>query len=104
MTTKIYSINEIKEILKEVLITTDVKKAILFGSYAKNKANEKSDIDLLIDSNGILKRLKFFEIIDKIQEKIDKNLDIIEKSEIEKNSKIEKEIKESGIVVYEKWR
>lgn len=102
MTTKIYSINEIKEILKEVLITTDVKKAILFGSYAKNKANEKSDIDLLIDSNGILKRLKFFEIIDKIQEKIDKNLDIIEKSEIEKNSKIEKEIKESGIVVYEK--
>ena len=102
MTTKMYSINEIKEILKEVLITTDVKKAILFGSYAKNKANEKSDIDLLIDSNGILKRLKFFEIIDKIQEKIDKNLDIIEKSEIEKNSKIEKEIKESGIVVYEK--
>ncbi len=30
----------------EVLINTDVEKAILFGSYAKNTPTSKSDIDL----------------------------------------------------------
>lgn len=37
-----------------------------------------------------------------IREKFDKDVDVIEKSEIDKNSKIEKEIKRTGVVVYEK--
>lgn len=86
----------------EVLVNTDVEKAILFGSYAKNTQNSKSDIDILIDSNGKIKGLRFFAIIDMIREKFDKDVDVIEKSEIEKNSKIEKEIERTGIVVYEK--
>ncbi len=32
MTTKIYSINDIKAILSNILSNTDVEKAILFGS------------------------------------------------------------------------
>lgn len=74
-----------------------LKKAILFGSYAKN-----SDIDRLIDSNGKMKSLKFFSIVDKIREKFNKDVDVIEKIEIDKNSKIEKEIEKTGIVIYEK--
>ena len=102
MTTKIYSIDDIKQMLKEILINTDVKKAILFGSYAKNLATKTSDIDLLIDSNGKIKGLKFFAISDMIREKFDKDVDVIEKYEIDKNSKIEKEIRKTGVVVYEK--
>lgn len=102
MTTKIYSIDDIKQMLKEILINTDVKKAILFGSYAKNLATKTSDIDLLIDSNGKIKGLKFFAISDMIREKFDKDVDVIEKCEIDKNSKIEKEIRKTGVVVYEK--
>ena len=49
MTTEIYSINDIKKLLREVLINTEVEKAILFGSYAKNTPTENSDIDLVID-------------------------------------------------------
>lgn len=64
-------------------------------------STKHSDIDLLIDSNGKIKGLKFFAIIDIIREKFDKNVDVIEKSEIEKNSKIEKEIEKTGVVVYE---
>ena len=37
-----------------------------------------------------------------IKEKFDKDVDVIEKSEVNKNSKIEKEIKKTGVVVYEK--
>lgn len=40
--------------------------------------------------------------MDKIREKFDKDVDIIEKLEIDKNSKIEKEIEKTGIVIYEK--
>lgn len=102
MTTKIYSVNDIKKMLNEVLNSTDVEKAILFGSYAKNTPTKTSDIDILIDSNGKIKGLKFFAIIDMIKEKFDKEVDVIEKSEIDKGSKIEKEIEKTGVVVYEK--
>ena len=102
MTTKIYSINDIKKILNDILQNTDVEKAILFGSYAKNTPTKNSDIDILIDSNGKITGLKFFAIIDMLKEKFDKDVDVLEKSEIDKNSKIEKEIKKTGVVVYEK--
>ncbi len=102
MTTKVYTLEDIKEMLKEVLMHTEVEKAILFGSYAKNKPTEHSDIDILIDSNGKIRGLKYFAIIDMIKQKFDKDVDIIEKTEIDKNSKIEKEIERTGIVIYEK--
>ncbi len=99
---KIYSLEDIKKIIHDILIDTDVKQAILFGSYAKKNANEMSDIDILIDGNGKIKGLKFFAIIDMIKEKFDKDVDVIEKSEINKNSRIEKEIENTGVVIYEK--
>jgi len=37
-----------------------------------------------------------------IKEKFDKDVDVIEISEINKNSKIEKEITKTGVVIYEK--
>ena len=42
---RIYSIKDIRKILNEVLNNTDVEKAILFGSYAKNTPTKNSDID-----------------------------------------------------------
>ena len=90
MTTKIYSIEDIKNMVYEILANTEVEKAILFGSYAKNKPTKNSDIDILIDSKGKIRGLKFFAIVDKIREKLDKEVDVIEKTEIDKNSKIEK--------------
>lgn len=102
MTNKIYSINDIERLLSEVLNNTDVEKAILFGSYAKNTPTQNSDIDILIDSNGKITGLKFFAIIDMIKEKFNKDVDIIEKSEVDEGSKIEEEINKTGVVVYER--
>ena len=104
MRTKIYSIEEIKAILYEILSKTEVEKAILFGSYAKNEQNQNSDIDILLDSNGKIKGLKFYAIMGQIKEKLNKEVDVIEKAEINKNSKIEKEIERTGVVVYQKLK
>ncbi len=82
--------------------STDVEKAILFGSYAKNQPTATSDIDILIDSKGKIKGLKFYAIIDMIKEKLNKEVDIIEKSEVDEGSIIDQEIQNTGVVIYEK--
>lgn len=102
MSEKIYTINEIKKILNEVLQDKPVYKVILFGSYAKKQATKNSDVDLLIDTKSSLKGFALIKLICEIEEKLQKNIDGLEKYEIEENSLIDREIKDTGVVVYEK--
>ncbi len=51
------TIPEIKRRIMPILKNYDVKKAYLFGSYARGEATEASDVDLLID-RGDSKKLK----------------------------------------------
>ena len=55
MSEKVYTIEEIQKMLEELLKDKPVYKVILFGSYAKQQANKKSDVDLVIDTNSELK-------------------------------------------------
>ena len=50
MSKKIYTIDEIKEILAKILKDMPVYNVILFGSYAKKLAKEDSDLDFVIDT------------------------------------------------------
>lgn len=102
MSEKIYTIEEIKKILEELLRDKPVYQVILFGSYDKQKATPKSDIDLIIDTNSKLKGFALLKLICQIEEKFKKEVDGFEKYEIIENSLIDKEIKETGIVVYQK--
>jgi len=102
MSEKIYTIEEIKKILEELLRDKPIYQVILFGSYAKQKATPKSDIDLIIDTNSELKGFALLKLICQIEEKFKKEVDGFEKYEIIENSLIDKEIKETGVVVYEK--
>ncbi len=102
MSDKIYTIEEIKKILKEILSDKPVYQVILFGSYAKKKATKESDVDLIIDTNSQLKGFALLKLICQIEEKLQKEVDGFEKYEILENSLIDKEIKETGVVVYEK--
>lgn len=102
MSEKIYTIEEIKDILTRVLENTPVYNVVLFGSYAKNSANKNSDLDFIIDTRETLMGFKLYSLITKIEEAFNKNVDAFEKSEIIENSKIDKEIKKTGVVVYEK--
>mgnify|MGYP002858791015 CR=1 FL=1 len=102
MSEKIYTIEEIKEILKNILQNMPVYSVTLFGSYAKNTANKNSDLDLVIDTKETLMGFKLYSLITKIEETFNKQVDAFEKSEIIQNSKIDKEIQRTGVVVYEK--
>ena len=102
MSNKVYTIDEITLILKEILKNFAVKKAVLFGSYAKNKQTPTSDIDLVIDSEGQLLNINFYGLLEELVEKLEKNIDLFEISEIQKDSKIYDDIRNEGVVVYEK--
>ncbi len=102
MSNKIYTIEEIKSILEKLLKNSPVRQVILFGSYAKKIANQESDLDFIIDTKGTLMGFDFFALIDEFEKKFKKNIDAFEKTEIIKNSKIDNEIRKTGVVVYEK--
>jgi predicted nucleotidyltransferase len=51
-----------------------VEKIALFGSYAKDCANEKSDIDLLVDMTPEYK--KFFSLRREIEDALGKKVDL----------------------------
>ena len=104
MSGKVYSIDEIKKKTKNTLKKYEVKKAILFGSYAKNLQTSKSDIDIVIDSQGKLININFYGLLEELSEDLDKNVDLIELSEIKENSPIYENIEKEGVVLYEEQR
>lgn len=99
---RVYTLEEIKQILYPILKTEAVYKAILFGSYAKGLATEKSDIDIVIDSKGELINIKFYGLLEEIIQKIGKKVDLIEISEIQKGSTLYHKIQKEGVIIYEK--
>ncbi len=102
MNEKVYTIEEIKQVLQEVLKNEPVQQVILFGSYAKAKADKNSDIDLIIDTQQKLKGFALLKLICNIQDRLQKEVDGFEKSNVIENSKIYEEIQKTGVVVYEK--
>lgn len=99
MSDKIYSIDDIKATLHPVFSGYSVKKAILFGSYVKGLATERSDIDLLLDSG--LKGLSFVGLIEDIRAALDKEVDVFDVAHIMPQSRISSEIQKDGVTIYE---
>lgn len=84
MSEKIYTIDEIKSLLNEIFYNFNIKKAILFGSYAKQTPTSKSDIDIVVDSDGKLLNINFYGLLEEIVQKLQKNIDLFEITEIQK--------------------
>ena len=97
----IYTVDEIKTALSNILINTPVKKAILFGSYAAGKATKDSDIDILIDSKGMLTGLNFYGVYEDIASVFLKHVDLIEAYDLDEASALYKDIDQKGVVVYD---
>ena len=102
MTDTIYTPEQIQQILFPVFLQYPVKKAILFGSYAKGTAETKSDIDILVDSG--LKGLAFFGLLEDVVTSLEKEVDLLDVSQITPDSEIDREILKSGVVIYERDR
>lgn len=95
----IYTPLQIQMILQPVFADHNIKKAILFGSYAKGSAKEQSDVDILVDSG--LRGLAFFGLLEDVVTSLGKNVDLLDVSQLTPDSQVGEEIKKSGVVIYE---
>ncbi|MBS3901037.1 MAG: nucleotidyltransferase domain-containing protein [Dethiobacter sp.] len=98
----VYPLDEIRSRLKPVFDAAPVYKAVLFGSYAKGKATESSDIDIVIDSRGELLNIEFYGVLEDITETLGKKVDLFEITEIKQNSLIYIEIQNEGVLLYDR--
>ncbi len=94
-----YSPADVRSILMPVFSRYKVKRAVLFGSFAKGTANEKSDVDLLVDSG--LRGLQFISLCEDVRMALGKDVDMFDVTHIERGAKIDREIAATGVVIHE---
>lgn len=98
MNDKIYTTEQIKNILTPIFQTYHIQRAILFGSYAKGSPHSNSDIDILVDSG--LHGLAFYGLLEDVVTSLNKSVDLIDCTEIIPDSAIDSEIKKNGVLIY----
>ena len=94
----VLSLEQIKQICADVFAGYDVEYCYLFGSYAKEKAQEKSDVDLLISTAE--KGLRFYELAELLREKLKKKVDLLDLMQLTNNPTLLQEILKDGIKIY----
>ena len=94
----IVTIEYIKEKCAEVFQNYNVEYCYLFGSYAKEQANEKSDIDLLISSK--VKGLKYFGMVEELRTKLHKKVDALDINQLNNNMELVQEVLKTGVKIY----
>ncbi len=75
-----------------------IKYLYLFGSYAKNRAKDRSDVDLLVYTD--IKDIRFFEIIETFREKLHKRVELLNQDQLQNNLTLTNEILLDGIRLY----
>lgn len=94
----IYSLSQIRLKTYPIFEKFRVKKAVLFGSYAKGRASETSDIDLVVEVS--LEGLAFYDLANALEDALQKKVDLFRNDQIEKGGKAEQEILRSGLRIY----
>lgn len=96
----ILKIDNIKKIVSDVLTNFDVDYCYLFGSYAKNNANELSDVDLLVSTK--ITGMAFFGLAERLRESLHKKVDLLNIEQLTNNQVLLDEILKNGIKIYDK--
>ena len=76
----------------------EIKCAYLFGSYARNEATGKSDIDILVVCPPI--GMKFYKISSELEEQLHKQVDLHTHRQLSNNEKFLEEFLKDGVKIY----
>ena len=94
----ILTINQIRDGCATVFKEFPVEYCYLFGSYAKGKATETSDVDLLIATS--VSGIKFYDLVEAIREGLQKKVDVLNREQLSDNPELINEILKDGIKIY----
>ena len=95
MTSKIYSIDEIKAMVAEQY---GVARIFLFGSYARGEAKPDSDLDFRVDKGSLRGLIQLGGLYSDLEETFDKKLDLLTTNSLEQ--KFLDRISSEEILVY----
>ena len=104
---KVYTLNELHDIINPILKKYGVSRAYIFGSYARGEANENSDIDLRIDSGKIKSMFVLGALYEDLTEALNKPIDLVTTKSLEHQVNIERtksfqsNIKRDEILIYD---
>lgn len=74
----ISGIDNIKEVITNYFKGKPVKKAWLFGSYARNEADESSDVDVLVDfEENSTEGLRYLIWHEEIESMVNKKVQVV---------------------------
>ena len=94
----ILSVEQIKDVCKNVFSDYDIEYCYLFGSYAKGKATEKSDVDLLIATS--ISGMRFYDLVESVREELKKKVDVLKSEQLNGNPDLMNEILKDGVKIY----
>ena len=92
------TLSEIRQICGDTLKAYPISYAYLFGSYAKGKADETSDVDLLV--SGEVDGLRFYGLVEELREALRKQVDVLTPAQLLKNPELLDEILRDGVKIY----
>jgi len=96
------TINELAKKLMPIFDAGGVTKAIVFGSYAKGCATNKSDIDIVVETEDWVRGLNFVGLIGEVVDCLDMDVDLIARRSITPGSSIADAIEHEGQVIYDR--
>ncbi len=83
MTNKVYSIEEIKQIVAPIAQAYGVQRVFLFGSYARGEATSTSDLDFRVDKGSLKGLFALGGLYSDLEESLDKELDLLTTGSLE---------------------
>lgn len=99
MREKIYSVDEIRDIVREVARRYGVERVYLFGSYARGEAKPGSDIDLRIDRGKMRDLFELAGFSQDLQDRFNLKVDVLTTASLSED--FLNRIKKEEILLYE---
>lgn len=105
MNKKIYTLDEIKQLLHPIAARYDIQQIKLFGSYAVGCATDASDLDFYIQKRRGA-RVRLTSIYADLEDTFGKDIDVVTNDGLESSvhpevaKRLEQEIKETGVTIY----
>lgn len=94
----VLSVDQIKKVCADIFFGKDITYCYLFGSYAKGKAGEESDIDLLVSTS--ITGVMFYDLVEELRERLKKKVDILNQDQLKDNVELVNEILKDGVKIY----
>lgn len=94
----VLTLEQIKAICRQVFEGKKITYCYLFGSYAKGKARECSDVDLLVSTP--ISGMQFYDLVEELREKLCKQVDVLNQEQLRDNLPLVEEILRDGVKIY----